>query len=370
MDMRIAIDARALGWAGIGRYTKNLLFHLAKLPSEHEFIILHGHTKPDFRLPENFRLQAVEPSYYSWREQTIFWRQLQGLRADVFHFAHFNIPVFFNRPYVVTIHDTTRFIFPGQRRQHLSQQLAYEYVFTQAVQKARRVICVSNSTQDELFSLPIRIQNKEAVSVIYEGIEQQFFDPIRQSDREKIRLMLGTHDLYLLFVGVWMSHKNLRRLFAAYQILLEDFPNLKLVLTGKPRPGYINMAKIVRELPVAESVLFPGFVPHLLLPALYGEAACLVYPSLYEGFGLPPLEAAACGTPVVTSNISSIPEIMDLAAEYCNPEYVPSITATIRHVLTDQEHRGQLRQRGWKQARRFSWDAAARAHLEVYQAAV
>lgn len=366
--MRIAIDARTLGWTGIGRYTSNLLFHLAKLPAEHHFVVLVGRTKPEFALPKNFEFVAVEPSYYSWREQIVFWRELQRLKADLFHFTHFNVPVFFRRPYVVTIHDITRFIFPGQRRQSLTQQLAYEHVLSQAVRHARHIICVSQTTQAELQHLPLG--RLPPTQVIYEGVETQFFDPIRPDDQQKVRMMLGTRDPYLLSVGVWMSHKNLRRVFEAYRQLVLDHPSLKLVVTGKPRPGYMNMAKIARELAMADKVLFPGFVPHHLLPALYAQALCFVFPSLYEGFGLPPLEAAAVGTPVVAAHVSSIPEVMGQAARYCNPEYVPGLVSAVRQLLDEPARREWLRQVGQSHARQFSWEKCARRHLEVYQAAV
>jgi glycosyltransferase involved in cell wall biosynthesis len=164
-----------------------------------------------------------------------------------------------------------------------------------------------------------------------------------------------------------MSHKNLKRLMQSFVVLKKYYPNLKLVLTGKPVPGYINMTKVVGLLGIEKSVLFPGYVPQQLLPALYAEAACFVFPSLYEGFGLPPLEAAACGVPVVASSVSSVPEVMAKAAEYVNPEYVPDIVRGVRRVLDDQQYRRQLVISGQHRARQFSWKACAEQTQEVYR---
>ncbi len=370
--MRIAIDARAYSWAGVGRYTRNLLKQLANLPSEHEFVVLAGE-RDRTRLREDiggkgsdrFKVMAVDASYYSWREQTRLPLQLMRVEADLFHFTHFNVPLFFNRPYVVTIHDVTRFVFPGQTQQGLFKQLAYERVFKHAVERARGVMCVSETTRQDLMSLPLRLPS--ITRTIYEGVDRDFVVVASDEAGRQVCKLLATADPYLLYVGVWMNHKNLPRLLRAFTRLRERHPRLKLALTGKPKPGYVDVPQMARELGLGrDSVVYLGFVPRRLLPALYAGASCLVLPSLYEGFGLPALEAASSGTPVVASNVSSLPEIMGEAAEFVNPEYEMGMAAGLERVLSDAARREQLMAEGRRRARRFSWEKCALETLSVY----
>ncbi len=368
-NMRIAIDARAFGWPGLGRYTRSLLAALARTNAGNEYIIMI--TRADrgefeaFRrhqLSNRFSVATVDGDYYSLREQTVFWRQAQKIPADVFHFTHFNVPVLFSKPYVVTVHDITRFLFPGQKQQGLFKQVIYEWVFERAVEKAKAVIAVSETTKREI--------KKENVRVIHEGVDEIFFRPALPVQRAKARALLGTQAPYILYVGVWMSHKNLPRLLETFAEVRKQVPDLKLVLIGKPKPGYINMVKLAEKAGVTRNVIFPGFVPEELLPALYSEASCVFLPSLYEGFGLPALEAAALGTPVVTSNVSGSAEIMGDAAQLVNPEYVPGMARGLLEVLQNETLRQDLVARGRVRAAQFSWDECARKTLEVYEQAV
>lgn len=379
--MRIAIDARAFGWTGIGRYTRNLLKQYAVLKSPHQFVVMVPEGKKEelaksLDMPlktevtprrctmGEFGVVEVEGSYYSWREQTVFLRQLQNIQADLFHFTHFNVPLFFRRPYVVTIHDTTRFIFPGERRQRLWEQLAYEAVFARTVKKARGIICVSKATKFDLDQLPIAAG--VASQVIYEGIEEDFLRPVEASLAQKANMLLGGQKRYLLYVGVWMNHKNLRRLLEAFAIARRTYPDLKLVMTGQPVPAYSPVLKEAERLGVIDHIIFPGFVPHDVLPAVYAGAAAFVFPSLYEGFGLPPLEAAACGVPVVTSNVSSMPEVMGQAAEYVNPEDAADIARGIIRVLADKPYAQRLVQAGKGRTVDFSWKTCAEETMKLY----
>ncbi|MDP3996945.1 MAG: glycosyltransferase family 1 protein [Candidatus Andersenbacteria bacterium] len=372
--MRIAIDARAFSWAGIGRYTRNIIAGLARCEDNHKYVALVS--APDAEAFKRFaaefpkgkvEMKLVDGSYYSWREQTVFWRQLAGVRADLWHFTHFNVPVFFRGPYVVTVHDVTRFIFPGQRRQGLKQQIAYEYVFKRAIEGARAIIAVSQATKEALNFLPLQMSDK--TTVIYEGVDESFWRPVTGEERQKARLLIGTNKPYLLFVGVWMSHKNLDRLIRAFGLLIKKGFDYKLVITGRPKAGWGKVLKLTRTLSLEQKVIFPGYVPQKLLPAMYAEAACFVWPSLYEGFGLPVLEAAACGAPVVTSNVSSLPEVMGEAAIYVNPESVVDIAAGVERVMNDDRLRARLTDEGRARAQFFKWDKAVEQHLKVYEEA-
>lgn len=373
--MRIAIDARAFAWAGIGTYTRSLLIHCARLAPDDQFVALvrtedlsaFTHLQREHGL-HNVTPFVVEGKYYSWQEQTVLWWQLQRVDADLFHFTHFNMPLFFNRPYVVTIHDITRLIFPGQRRQSWWQQVAYEQVFRRAVTQARAVIGVSHTTMADLARLPLRLPPVR--KVIYEGVAESFFKPVLRHDRQRVRMLVGTANPYLLYVGVWMGHKNLARLIEAYAQLREGRPGLRLVLAGSAKPGYGHVVETIRRLDVEHDVLCIGFVPTHLLPALYAEAACLVFPSLYEGFGLPPLEAAAVGKPVVASAVSSLPELLGSAVTYVNPEHIPSIVRGIERAFTESQRSVEAQAARQAVARQYRWETAAAEHLALYRQCV
>ncbi|MAF80957.1 hypothetical protein CL628_02995 [bacterium] len=369
--MRIAIDARAYGWTGIGRYIRSLLAQFAQLPKRHTYIVLTGDStaaQVASDLPDRtqFPIQIVSDSYYSWQEQTIFFGQLLRTKADLFHFTHFNVPLLFNRPFVVTVHDTTRFVFPGQKQQSLWQQLAYETVFAHAVGSAKHVIAASTSTARELTRLPLTVA---PTTVIHEAVDDRFSAELTELAKTKAHMLLGTNDPYVLYVGVWMSHKNLERLLAAFAFVSQEHPDLKLAMTGKPRRGYDNILNTAQRLGIADRVIFLGFVPEELLPALYAGARCFTLPSLFEGFGLPALEAAAAGVPVVTSNVSSLPEVMGKGAHYVNPESVDSIARGISRVIDDREYRLRLVAAGQQRAQQFAWRVTAQRHLRVYEQA-
>lgn len=370
--MRIAIDARAWNWTGVGRYIRALVREYAHLVTPHTFVLLMpddpaaiAEAKELTKLhADAFSFQTIGGSYYSWSEQLQLPFQLANIQADLFHFPHFNVPLFFTRPYVVTIHDTTRFYFPGQKRQGLVQQLAYELVFTQAVRRAKRVICVSDHTAHELQSLRAALS---AVSVIHEGVDERFLANTSKEESMRVQKLLGTRDPYLLMVGVWMSHKNIPRVLRAFQVIHAKYPNLKLVVTGMHRPGYVDVTRLVRDFALQDSVILPGFVRDVILPTLYKQARALLFASLYEGFGLPALEAAAAGTPVIASNVSSLPEIMGSAAQYVNPENKADIARGIEAVLMNDNWRAQLIASGKRRASVFSWEVCARKTLAVYE---
>lgn len=373
LSMKIAIDARTYSWTGIGRYTRNLLNEFSRLDHAHRFTVLMRSedaqklTDDDRwqKQPERFMIHIVEGSYYSWREQVIFWRQIARLPVDLTHFTHFNVPLLFRRPFVVTIHDITRFIFPGQVQRGLIHQLVYEYIFQQTLARAQAAICVSQTTADELTHLPVRVP--ALAPVIYEGVESSFFAPISSNDRHQLRQVLKTTAPYLLFVGVWMSHKNLNRLLEAFAQIRARYPELHLVITGTAHPGYLEVSDIAAHYGVAQAIHLPGFIDHALLPALYAESKVFLFPSLYEGFGLPPLEAAACGTPVIASNVASIPEIMDGAATLINPEYTADMVNAVERILSDEAWRRQRTVRAREHVQQFTWKSCAQKTIELYE---
>lgn len=368
--MKIAIDARTYHWTGIGSYTRNLIRHLVQVEADDEFVILVNSTQlADLQqelsaVSTKITLYPVDGSYYSWREQVLLWRQLQRVPADLFHFTHFNIPLLFNRPYVVTVHDITRFIFLGQRRQGWLSQVAYETVFARSVGHAAAVICVSETTKRDLATLPVAPLSPP--TVIYQGVDPRYGQQISIADRTQVRQLLGSDHPYFLFVGVWMEHKNLRRMLRAFASLSPRYPDIRFVITGTARGGDVDLPRLAGQLGVADKVIFPGFVPAALLPALYQEALACVMCSLYEGFGLPPLEAAAGGVLVIASNVGSLPEVMQDAALYVNPEDEAGITEALEMIVNSPAGRQRLAALGKIRAKAFSWPRAAQEHWELY----
>lgn len=360
--MRVVIDGRAIAWAGVGRYIRNLVSELRQLGRSDEFVL--AVSAADRELVRDVPHVLVGGSYYSWREQFLLGWKLRRLKADLWHFPHFNVPAWFDRPYVVTIHDTTRFFFPGQRRQGWWQQVMYEHVFARAVARARAVVTVSQTTADALRQLPVALP---PLTVIPEAVGGSLRQPVTTEQRARVRQHYELSAPYLLFVGVWMHHKNIERLLRAFSLVRQRHPEFRLVITGQARPGYVPVPELARQLGVADAVSLPGNIPAADLPALYAEAQALVFPSLYEGFGLPLLEAAAHGVPVVASNVSSMPEVMGQAAIYVNPEDEVSVAGGILRVLEDRVYRAALVRVGCERVEAFSWAAAAEQTRHVYE---
>ncbi len=375
--MKVAIDMRAWSWAGVGRYLRNVVKEMMRLDEKLRVIGIAGE-KDEGEVRRYFRdeikagqmtIRKVDGSYYSWAEQVKLPGQLAGVEADLWHFTHFNVPLMFGRPYVVTIHDITRFIFPGQTGQGWLRQMAYELVFAKAVERARGVICVSETTRHDLNDLPINIKGEQ--QVIHEGVDEIFLREIDQEMRRKARMLVGSQEDYVLYVGVWMGHKNLRRSLEAFKDAAANRPRLKMAMTGRAKKGYVDVAGIVKKISLGEDkMVYLGQVADELLPALYAEAKCLLFPSLYEGFGLPVIEAMAAGCPVLTSNVSSLPEVVDGAAVLVNPERVSSIVDGLEKILSDEEYRQGLIQSGKERAKRFNWQDCARETLRIYEGVV
>lgn len=366
VEMKVGVDARALSWAGLGRYTRNLLKAMTDCSQQHDFAVF---APKEFREEvlslRRTRFIPVTSSYYSLREQTIFLSSLLKERTDLIHFLHFNAPIFYRRPFVVTIHDLTRFYFPAQKNKGNFHQWAYEKVFRSVANRARKIITVSEHTRRDLIRYFPKTSAKTAV--IYEGVDHCQFncnDIAEENDQETIKA-LGIEGNYLLFVGVWMTHKNLPRLLQSFRKLREKGYRGKLVITGEGKPHHVNVPKLINELNLTD-VITPGFVEDEKLPALYRRAELFVFPSLYEGFGLPPLEAMACGVPVAASRVSSIPEILGDCAAYFDPYSVEGMAETVFEILNDEKKKNKIIALGKRQAEKYSWEKCAEETLRVY----
>lgn len=369
--MKIGIDARMYGpsVSGIGNYVKCLINALQEKDHENEYVVfLLKKGYDECRLTaENFKKVLVDVPWYSWREQGFYWRIIKKEKLDVMHFPNFNVPMLFTDPYVVTIHDMTPMFFPGPKRKRSSlRRYAYNVVFQTAVKKAERVITVSHFSKDEIVLFFPSIQDK--ITVIPLGLNP-FFQKTKEYDiMKRIKKRFGIHRPYIFYIGVWRDHKNIPGLIRSFQILNKKYPKrYQLVLAGDNRIADPKIYKTLSEVQLDESIVQCGFVSDEELLALYQGAEILVVPSFKEGFGLHTLESLACGTPVVASETTSIPEILNNAALYFHPTDIHGMAKVIERVLMNKKLREHLLQRGREIIQQYSWKSCAEKTLQVYQ---
>ena len=362
--MRVAIDARMIHSrpTGIGRVTINLIEHLARIGSKHEFVAIG----PDEALNQlgNARniFRARAPfSHLSLRAHTEFPKIIKQSGVDIVHYLYFVTPLYSPVPSVVTLFDATYARFPNLFPPH--HRLLYRFCMNQCIKQSRHIICSSQATSEDLYRFfPGSYEHK--IRVIPLGVESRF-KPVEISDISAARNALGLPDPYILYVGNYRGQKNLRRLIEAFSSIAKDIPH-HLVLPKATGPGSEITLSAVDECRLADRILFHS-MPDDDLPLIYGLADAFVFPSLSEGFGLPPLEAMACGTPVITSNISSLPEVVGDAGIMVDPYNVEELAEAIRRVLSDAQLRQQMRQKGLERAALFTWENTARKTVEVYK---
>jgi len=365
--LRIAIDARKLRDYGIGTYVRNLLRQLARTDQQTEYVLLCRTWDLDLLndLGPNFRLVPESSPGYSVREQVTVPRDLRREHVDLFHAPHYVLPALTPCKSVVTIHDCIHLRFP----QYLPSRLGYAYARASlwtATHRSSRIMTVSEASKRDIleyYNVP-----PEKIDVIYNGIDDRFCQTPAEEDVVRVRERYQLEDPFILYAGNVKPHKNLKRLIEAFDILRQqrEFENVKLVMIGDDISKYAVLRHTVHRHQLHKHVRFLGFVPHKTLAVLYRLAGVFVFPSLYEGFGLPPLEAMASGTPVITSNVSSLPEVVGDAAELIDPLQPEAMADAMRRVLTNQTLREEMRQRGFERARAFSWERSIARVREIY----
>ena len=367
--MRVALDIRKLNDFGIGTYIRNLLLNLAKLDRENPYFLV-GQSRDAAELgplPPNFSLiLAPTPQKYFWNE-VLLPVLLRKNRVQILHTPHYDPPLFLFCKSIITIHDCVHILFPSSKEGSRSAKKATR----RAIKRSCHVFTVSESSQRDLirlFAVP-----EEKISVVYNAIDERAILTNDPEEQKKVLERYQVHDPFLLYAGNIKPHKNLERLIEAFSVLKgelkEDarWKNLKLVIIGDELSKRQILRRTVIRSGVQHDVRFFGFVPYETLRVFYKSAAVFVFPSLYEGFGLPPLEAMSNGTPVLTSNVSSLPEVVEDAALLVNPENVFEICKGIKHLLFDSQLRADLIEKGFQQSRKYSWSKSAQLILETYR---
>jgi len=369
--MRIGIDARMYSteFTGIGRYVYELTKQLIAIDTKNEYVLFMNNPEYEKFEEPNKRIKKVlvNAHHYSLKEQVSYLFAIYRARLDIMHFTHFNAPIFYKKRSVVTIHDLTLSFFPGKKMNSWFYRTAYNLVLKSAVNHSKKVIAVSENTKSDLIDI-VHV-NPGKVEVIYEGVGEKFTPRANKEELLTVVKKYGINKDFLLYTGVWRGHKNLVNLIKAFAILREgpEGLDLSLVITGEEDPYYPEVKRTVNELGLEHNVIYTGMVPEDELVALYQSAKIYVFPSLYEGFGLPPLEAMRCGTPVVASKTSCIPEICgENNAIYFDPYDPEDIANSLRRVLLDEGLQEELRGYGLKHSLSFSWEKMAERTLGVY----
>jgi glycosyltransferase involved in cell wall biosynthesis len=364
--VRIGIDARKLHDFGIGTYIRNLLRQLARLDTTTEYVLLcRREDRPVLAtLGENFRPVPESAGNYSIAEQITVPLALKREGVTLFHAPHYVLPRLVSCRSVVTIHDCIHLMFP----QYLPSRLAFNYARTSikiASRRAARVLTVSESSKRDILRF-VDIEPQK-IDVIYNAYDERFGIEPSEEDVDRVRERFQLNDPFVLYAGNVKPHKNLERLIEAFHLVRNrGLDQLKLVLIGDEISKYTALRRAVHRHQLHKYVRFLGYVPEQTLAVMYRLAGVFVFPSLYEGFGLPPLEAMASGTPVVTSNVSSLPEVAGDAAMLVDPYDPSAIADGIHEVLTNEPLRRDLRRKGLERARQFSWEQSVRRVRDIY----
>jgi glycosyltransferase involved in cell wall biosynthesis len=381
MKKRIGIDARFYGslGKGLGRYTEKLIEHLEQqAPAGWEFFIFLRRENYDEYVPANpaFRKVLADYGWYGFGEQVLFPILLLSYRLDLVHFPHFNVPVLYPKKFVVTIHDLILLHFPTVRNTvrttsaYRLKFLAYKLVIACAIGRSELVLTVSKFTAADIAKEYPRATGK--ILVTYEGVDERCFFVPEQEAREVFRragMLLSERETpslrdilptYFLYVGNAYPHKNLE----AFLPLAKRFPDVRFVLVGKDDFFYRRLGKkIARE--GMTNILLASFVPDRELSVFYRYASGYVFPSLYEGFGLPPLEAMAYGIPVLASDRGSLPEILGDAALLFDPDG-RELRMMIGDMLSDRSVSEHVVKKGFERLPRYRWAVMAEETIAAY----
>jgi glycosyltransferase involved in cell wall biosynthesis len=351
--MRIGLDARMAQYSGIGTTIRHLIEGWT--PEQQQQVLLWTHG--DWRNPYGMREEPVRDGVYSLNQHWRYARRLNRAALDLFHMPHYDAPLGYRGRLVVTVHDLIQYLFPEYSTKPLSK--IYSYVMLRHIaRRANRIICVSNATKKDFLALFPRAENR--VLVVSPAVDSPT-TPLDAAARERVLSLHGLKPGYILYVGNLRKSKNTDGLIAAYaklKIRKPDAPNLVMA-------GHNSLSKMATPLPTGVRLLGP--VPQEHLSVLYGDALFFAFPSFYEGFGLPPLEAMAHGTPVVVSNRASLPEVCGAAALYVDPASTDDIADQMHRLTVDVAQRERLRRLGFENIKRFSWKTFAERTWRIYE---
>ncbi len=365
--MKICIDARKITDLGIGRYVQNILDQFCKLSSTHQFLLLFAPEKiEEFRqryASPQFQLEIEEAPKYSIKELFTISNKIRRFNADIYHSPHYTVPLFKIKPTIAMIHDLIHIKFP----EYLPSKFARFYarwMIKHAVTTSDHLITISEWSKKDIlneFNL-----SPDKITVVNSAVIDSFQKMDDALVHEFLSGQLKINKPYLFYCGAFKPHKNLTTLLQAFHRVNRELCPY-LVLAGDELASYPSLKEQVMRLDLKDRIIAPGRISTDHLVYLYNGAAGFIFPSEYEGFGLPPLEAMQCGVPVIASNASCMPEVLGDAALYFEPKSVEQLTSQINRLLSDTDLRQNLIQNGVNQVKKYSWPKTAQKILDIYQ---
>lgn len=356
--MKIAIDVQTtMGKpTGFGFYVSNLVENLKKTQNGHKYLLVEPDSEKDFSTPKRF-----------------FWDQLtypmvaKKHGAELLHQPCFSAPFIFKGPVVITIHDLISMLFPENIP--FASRMFYSKWMPITYRKATKIITISQSTKNDIVRL-LKIPS-EKITVIPLAVEEKYKKAVSKSELEKVKQKYKIKDDYILHVGTLEPRKNLQFLIKIFAKLIQDKKNdnLNLVIVGKKGWYFEGLFELVKKEQLEDRVIFTGYVDDEDKPAIYQGAKIFAFPSLYEGFGLPPLEAMASGVPVISSNTSSMPEVVGDAGILLSPKDEKAWIEALTLVNNDSAKRSSMIEANKKQIQKFAWEKTAQKTIEIYEQA-
>lgn len=351
--MKVAVDARMLKMSGIGTYIQNMMkrdCYSIALGNKQELLEYNEYLE---------NIVAFDSKIYGVKEQLHFpYKELKKLKPDVLHVPHYNVPIFYRGKMIVTIHDLTHLILPEFLPSKFAKWYA-KFMIWIALKKATKVLVVSENTKKDILKM-FKV-NPSKIEVIYNGVGEEFV----KKEKKKIEYLYNQYSIpknkkLLMYVGNLKPHKNLSRLLEAFS-KLKNVEDYRLILVGKAFTNQVNLKDVQDSLGISKYVIHTGMVEQDVLVDLYNLADLFVFPSLYEGFGLPILEALSCGTNVISSNTSSMPEVGGKCIEYFDPYNVEEMKKCI-----EKNSKNNIKSKNSKnQLDKFNWDEAARIFKKI-----
>jgi glycosyltransferase involved in cell wall biosynthesis len=364
--MKIAVDIREAGdqKTGKGWYTQNLIHELLKLDSKNNYLLYSDSEKNSFAEFSNAELKVIKEKKWKWHFKAL--KDILAQKVDLF-FAptSYIIPALAPKdlPVIITVHDLVAFLFPST---HNSKAVFIERLtLKKAIKKARHIFTVSENTKKDLlhrFHYP-----KDQIQVVACACADFFKVPPNAGELEAFKKKFNLPQNFILAVGTLEPRKNFSTLIKSFVLIKRKFPDYKLVIVGKKGWKYRLIFEALKHYRLEKEVIFPGYLENHELQKMYVTAKVFVFPSLYEGFGIPPLEAMACGCPVVSSNVASLPEVVGDAGLLIDPKSAHKLADAVISLLENDQVRQMLIERGKKQSKKFSWQHSARVALEVFE---